>query len=77
VKRETRRRKEALMAGIATLAATVGAGASQVRFQDHAKLNQLTDQKVSGSDMRSAALRLIERALTPQKATGRDLDVVA
>lgn len=65
------------MAGLSAVVSSVGAGVSQVRFQDHDRSAQLKDQDRLDGDVRSAALQLIQRALIKPGTTGRDLDVLA
>ena len=65
------------MAGIAAMVSSVGAGVSQVRFQDHDRPAQLTEQDRPSGDVGSAALQLIQSALRVPGTTGRDLDVLA
>lgn len=59
--------------------AAVGAGVSQVRAQaTSTAAGQLREQKPAVMDVRSAALALIQRALTVVPgAPGHDLDVTA
>jgi hypothetical protein len=65
------------MNGLTAIASNVGAGVSQVRFQDHVWQAQLKDQERSAKDVRSVALQLIQSALSISETTGRDLDVMA
>ncbi|HPO15535.1 MAG TPA: hypothetical protein PLI09_18985 [Candidatus Hydrogenedentes bacterium] len=65
------------MAGTTAVSSNVGAGVSQVRFQDHARTAQMKDQVQPSGDVRSAALELIRSAMLLPGTTGRDLDVLA
>lgn len=66
------------MNGISALVSSVGAGVSQVRFQTPVRGGaQLKEQERPPRDMGTAALQLIQRALSVPETTGRDLDVLA
>ena len=66
------------MAGLATAVASgIGAGVSQGRIQTVGQQAHLKDQERSAYDVRTAALNLIQRALSVSGPTRHDLDLLA
>ena len=66
------------MTGASGSVSSVGAGVSQGRYLRSVQPTQLKDQERSEAGVRSAALRLIQSAVTvPLVSSGHDLDVLA
>lgn len=65
------------MAGVTDVVSGVGAGVSQIRFQSQASAPQMTEQMGNPSDVNTAVLRLIQKALMVSGTEGHDLDVLA
>lgn len=66
------------MNGLTAIASNVGARVSQVRSQPHARATQPKERDGLRENVRTAALQLIQAALsTVTETTGRDLDVLA
>jgi hypothetical protein len=66
------------MTGVSGSVSGVGAGVSQGRTQGAVQVTRLKDQEQSSVGARTAALQLIQSAITaPSGTSGHDLDVLA